>query len=383
MNLLQTISTIGWPRQKIHPAAAAIYADVAKNDSNHVAFTSRLKMRPEPTRSMFAELEVLEWFKNLHAQQQLAGEMVSGATEGTLTALYAFREHASAAYSKPPTVVISPLTHYSVKKSCRILGIPYVVAEINNSFGYDINSLSETLDGIHERGSTSAIVVSTLGYTQTGTRDPISAVAHLCRTKSIAGLNCFHHIDAAIGGLTYPFLGDPCLNNVDGIDSITTDFHKFGWCPYGTGILLLRADCREKISEAVPYVRDVKDFAILSSRSSLPAMAARAVIGSVSHTEWTMALEDQVSKRDHLAKCIQNLASIKLITAPPSLPFLCFTVSGNCGLEQYIAKTFSLDGFHLPNIENTAFRLYISDRLNEKHIDQIIVLFKNAVENFR
>lgn len=381
MNIPQTISRLGWPRQKIHPVAVAVYADVAKNDCNHVAFSSRIKTRSEPTRSMCAELEVLEWFKNLHGQQKLSGEMVSGATEGTLTALYAFREHASANYSMPPTVVISPLTHYSVKKSCRILGLSYVVAEIDNSFGYDIRSLSEALDDIHERGCTSAIVVSTLGYTQTGTRDPISTVADLCRGKSNSGLNCYHHIDAAIGGLVAPFLGDPCLDKVDGIDSITTDFHKFGWCPYGTGLLLLRADCRETISESVPYVRDVEDVAILSSRSSLPAMAASAVIRSMPHTEWAAALEGQVSKRNRLAECIRKLPGFKLITSPSSLPFLCFTVTSDVGVEKYLAHTFCLDGFYLPDIEGTAFRLYVSDQVDDDGLQQIIALFENAVEN--
>ena len=64
----QTISRLGWPRQTVHPEAAAIYADVTKNDSNHVAFTSRLKGRHTPTKSMSAELEVIEWFRNLHGQ---------------------------------------------------------------------------------------------------------------------------------------------------------------------------------------------------------------------------------------------------------------------------------------------------------------------------
>lgn len=382
MNTPQTITRLGWPRQRIHPAAEAIYADVTKNDCNHVAFTSRLKIRSEPTQSMLAELEVLEWFQNLHGQLKLSGEMVSGATEGTLTALYAFREHSSATYSMLPTVVISPLTHYSVKKSCRILGLSYVVAEVDNSFGYDTKSLKNVLDGIHERGRTSAIVVSTLGYTQTGTRDPIPAVADLCCAKSNSGLNCYHHIDAAIGGLVAPFLGDPCLDKVEGIDSITTDFHKFGWCPYGTGILLLRADCRDAIAESVPYVRDVEDASILSSRSSLPAMAARAVIRSMPHAEWISVLEGQVSKRNRLADIIRRLPGFKLITSPASLPFLCFTVNVGGGVEKYLAQTFCLDGFYLPNIEGMAFRLYISDQVGDNDLRQIIDLFESVRENF-
>lgn len=382
MNTRQTIKRLGWPRQGIHPAAEAIYADVTKNDCNHVAFTSRLKTRSEPTLSMFAELEVLEWFQNLHGQQKLSGEMVSGATEGTLTALYAFREHASATYSMLPTVVISPLTHYSVKKSCRILGLSYIVAEVDKFFGYDTKSLKNALDGIHERGGGSAIVVSTLGYTQTGTRDPIPEVADLCRAKSNSGLNCYHHIDAAIGGLVAPFLGDPCLDKVEGIDSITTDFHKFGWCPYGTGILLLREDCREAIAESVPYVRDVEDASILSSRSSLPAMAASAVIRSVPHAEWTSALEGQVSKRNRLAEIIRRLPGFKLITSPASVPFLCFTVTGGGGVEKYLAQTFCLDGFYLPNIEGMAFRLYISDQVDDSDLREIIDLFEIVRANF-
>lgn len=370
---------LGWPRQSIHPDAEVVYANVTKNDCNHVAFTSRLKLRSTPTRTMSAELEVIEWFLLLHGQPGLHGEMVSGATEGTLTALYAFREHAKS-IGKSLTVVISPLTHYSVKKSCRILSLSYIVVNIDNLFGLDISELELALDLIQEGGG-SAVVVSTLGYTQTGTRDPISDIANICQIRNGTGLNCYHHIDAAIGGLVAPFLGDSCLDGIRGIDSITTDFHKFGWCPYGTGLLLLRNDCRVSIAEPVPYVQEVTDTSILSSRSSLPALAAHAVIRNVSHAKWTSILEGQIVKRDRITECIRKLPSFKVVSSPPSLPFICFSVDNGAEVEHCLTRTFCIDGFHLPGIKGTAFRLYISDQIQEDDLLQIIDLLERLMEN--
>jgi len=371
---------LGWPRQCIHPSAAMVYAEAAKNDSNHVAFTSRLRTKSEPTQTMFAEMDVIQWFQDLHGQPGLPGEMVSGATEGTLTALYAFREHAASISQTHPTVVISPLTHYSVKKACRILGLRHVIADVDESFGYDIEALRHVLQGLQKSGDSSAIVVSTLGYTQTGTRDPIPAVADICLASRDSGLNCYHHIDAAIGGLVAPFLGDPCIHEIKGVDAITTDFHKFGWCPYGTGILLLREEYRAAISETVPYVRDVTDASILSSRSSLPALAARAVIRSVSHTAWSEILHGQVRKRDLLARSICELPGFKIVSAPTSLPFLCFSMTNGATAENRLAQALCLDSFQLPGVEGTAFRLYLTDHVKDADMTHIINLFERVVD---
>lgn len=96
-----------------------------------------------------------------------------------------------------------------------------------------------------------AVVVATAGTTDFGSIDPVEACVAAARDHG-----AWLHIDAAYGGVALlsrrlaPLLAGACL-----ADSISLDFHKLGWQPVASGMLLVRRKTSlEPLERRVAYL---------------------------------------------------------------------------------------------------------------------------------
>jgi len=107
------------------------------------------------------------------------------------------------------------------------------------------------------QGHTPFLLVGTAGTTDTGTVDPLPALAEVARSHGL-----WFHVDAAYGGFfQLTERGRARMAGIERADSITLDPHKGLFLPYGTGALLVRdrATLRRAFADDAHYLQDVGD----------------------------------------------------------------------------------------------------------------------------
>jgi glutamate decarboxylase len=203
-----------------------------------------------------------EAFYREHVQntETTLGAFVEGGTTANLTALWVARnarlapkpgfegvesEGIAAAFRAYDIdrayILVSRLGHYSLRKASGILGLgnrSIIPVDIDSGNKLDISSLKELIGKLHNRQERSAVlaVVGIAGATETGTVDPLDAMADICRQNGI-----HLHVDAAWGGPTlvsarYRHL----LNGIKKADSVTIDGHKQFYMPMSCGMVYFK-----------------------------------------------------------------------------------------------------------------------------------------------
>jgi L-2,4-diaminobutyrate decarboxylase len=151
--------------------------------------------------------------------------VTTGGTESNQLALLLARE-------RHPGIQIlcGANAHHSLHRAAWLLGLPQPISIPAAPTGtIDLTALDDALT----RLSPPLLVTATAGTTDTGSIDPLPAIADLCDSHG-AEL----HIDAAYGGL---LLFSPtrrtALTGLDRAQSVTLDLHKLGWQPAAAGLL--------------------------------------------------------------------------------------------------------------------------------------------------
>jgi len=184
------------------------------------------------------------------------GELCSGGSIGTLSAMYVAREKAimDRQLSRPGhdsrgctlqeihrlRVYASAHAHYAVKKAARVLGLAddaVCPIGVDDNHRLRIDLLEESIRADVEAGKKIPwVVVATAGTTSTGAIDPLGEVAAMAERYRL-----WMHVDAAYGGffrLCTAVVGG--LSGIEAADSIVLDPHKGLFMPYGIGAVLYR-----------------------------------------------------------------------------------------------------------------------------------------------
>ena len=138
------------------------------------------------------------------------------------------------------TILVSELGHYSIRKSAGVLGLgcdAVTPIPVDSENRMDLNALKLTLEE-HQRDPQTSVmaVIGIAGTTETGTIDPLPAIAQLCREFGV-----HFHVDAAWGGpvlLSERYRG--LLKGIESADSVTIDGHKQFYLPMSNGMVFVR-----------------------------------------------------------------------------------------------------------------------------------------------
>lgn len=202
-----------------------------------------------------------ELFYQKHVQntETSLGSFVEGGTTANLSALWVARnatlaptesfsgienEGMLAAYKAydidRAVVLVSRMGHYSLRKSCGVLGIGnnnIIPIDVNSRFQVDLTHLTRTIKTLSKNKRSKIIaVVGIAGTTETGTIDPLRAIGEIC-----AEHNIHFHADAAFGGPT--IMSEKYAHLLDGLemaDSITIDGHKQFYMPMTCGMIYFK-----------------------------------------------------------------------------------------------------------------------------------------------
>jgi len=205
------------------------------------------------------EIVVIDWFKQmLGLPPQAGGLLVSGGSVATLAALAVARQAILQNETAGAVVYLSDQTHASVDRALRLLGFrPQQCRRVPTDAAYqmDTEKLRARIALDVEAGLRPFAVIANAGTTNTGAVDPMQEVNVIAREHGL-----WMHVDAAYGGFAaLTERGRKLLAGIENADSIVLDPHKWFYCGYEAGCVMVRAGklMRETFKILPEYMTDV------------------------------------------------------------------------------------------------------------------------------
>ncbi|MFG3108622.1 lysine decarboxylase DesA [Streptomyces tendae] len=167
------------------------------------------------------------------------GVFTSGGTQSNLQALLLAREEAKAESFADLRIFASEASHFSVKKSAKLLGLgpdAVVSVPVDRDKRMQTVALARELERCAQDGLVPMAVVATGGTTDFGSIDPLPEIAGLCEQYGV-----WMHVDAAYGcGLLASLKYRDRITGIERADSVTVDYHKSFFQPVSSSAVLVR-----------------------------------------------------------------------------------------------------------------------------------------------
>lgn len=271
---------IGWLHIPPHKASAEAYRTLLPYNPNNIGNWSLPKPRAYTTQKL--EKDVMDSAVSLYntSKRCVGGYLTSGTTESILYSLWLLKTWAHSQKQSPSCVIGTSLTHYSARKSAQIVGLPFLETPVDSkTLAMHPRGLSRTLENLAGRGLNTAIVLCTLGYTQTGGNDSLEEVNKIITLATARNHHTIYGVvDAAINGVFLPYITSMFFPfQYPWVQSFATDYHKMGLVPYPAGIVLLRRPLFGGVIQKIPYLQ-VDDATLLGSRPGVAAAATWSVM---------------------------------------------------------------------------------------------------------
>ncbi|KAL4739354.1 L-2,4-diaminobutyrate decarboxylase [Aspergillus similis] len=240
------------------------------------------------------------------------GCFVSGGSMANLTAIVAARDALLPPDRQSDGIVyLSDQTHVSVAKSLRIVGFRDAQIRIlpsNPHFQIDVERLRQAIVADRRTGCLPFLIIGSCGTTNTGSIDPVHALADLAREEHL-----WLHVDGAYGAsIALSAEHRHLVDSIGRADSLSWDAHKWLFQTYGCGIVLTRAASTLQNSFTVdadylrtkPSAESSMDFCNVSPELSRPTRAMSLwftfrVLGS-------RQIGDMIDHGFHLAKAAEH-----------------------------------------------------------------------------
>jgi glutamate/tyrosine decarboxylase-like PLP-dependent enzyme len=217
------------------PTWASVLGDVLCSGTNFFCGTWLAGSGPAQV-----ELVVLDWFRGiLGLPAGTRGILTGGGSEANFTALLVARE--AVPFEDRPRAVLyaTQLRHGSVDRAAKVIGMhPDQVRPVpaDQHFRMQPGALADAVRQDREAGRLPWAVVANAGAIHTGTIDPLSPLAEVCRKERL-----WYHVDAAYGWSAALLPGGKAeLAGIEQADSVTLDPHKWFLQPYDVGCVLVR-----------------------------------------------------------------------------------------------------------------------------------------------
>jgi len=281
------------------------------------------------------EIVVLEWIRDwMGLPATASGLLTSGGSGANLTAVAAARHRAVEAGCdiNRLTVYTSQQAHSSVTRAAWIAGIRREnvrVVEMDDDFAILTSDLSRQVSADRNSGLTPFLVVASAGTTNTGTVDPIHAIADFCQAE-----NLWLHIDAAYAGFAaLTAEGKGMLDGIERADSLTLDPHKWLFVPFECGCLMVRdpallTDAFRILPEYLKDVEPAEEEVNFADRGEQLTRYARALKIWVSVNYFgTDAIAGAIQDGMDRARLVESLvreSTLLEILSPARFGIVCF-----------------------------------------------------------
>lgn len=294
--------------------------------------------------SMYVELQVIEWAKEMFGfPKEAGGVLVSGATVANLTALTAARNNFNALPIRTQGVdaqmvmYCSAEIHICVIKAAEVLGIGSEKVRLiptNKAFEISTDILRETIKNDIENGHKPFCVVGNAGSVNTGAIDDLAEIQRICKE-----FNLWFHIDGAFGSLAKlnPDFAEK-LKPIETADSLAFDFHKWMHVPYESGCVLVRDKnlLRKTFSGQPNYLfsherglaagpEPMTNFGIELSRS-FKALKVWMSLREHGIQKFGRIIHQNIEQARYLGNIVEQHPLLELLT-PVALNIVCFRIN--------------------------------------------------------
>ena len=310
------------------PNIVSILADALMAGSNVFAGTWLESSGPSQV-----ELIVVDWFKQLLGLPgEASGLLVSGGSVANLTALAVARRAVLKDRTARAVVYLSDQTHASVERGLRVLGFePRQLRRLGTDALYGL-SPARLIDQIRRDRKAKLrpfALIANAGTTNTGAVDPLEELGRVARRHSL-----WFHVDAAYGGFAaLTERGRARLRGIEQADSVVLDPHKWFYCPFEAGCVIVRAGhlMRETFRILPEYMRDVArqerevnfcDYGLQLTRS-FRALKVWMAVKTYGARKFRQVIDQCLDLTQYGARLVQESPHFEVVT-PPSLGIFTF-----------------------------------------------------------
>ncbi|MFT4929171.1 MAG: putative pyridoxal-dependent aspartate 1-decarboxylase, partial [Phenylobacterium sp.] len=287
-------------------------------------------------RLFYHNIDEAQYDASIQDPDYLHGIITSGGSLANITALYCARNKglmasgisnselvqigAAAAMHKlgykDAVILVSRLAHYSVKKAAALLGLGQqnlLIIEQDDSQKIKMPVLEQTIQQCRDEKRFIIAIIGIAGATETGTVDPLEAIADIAEKHQI-----HFHADAAWGGaFMFSDKYRHKLNGIERADSITICAHKQLYLAQGISLCLFK-DPRSLFSarthadyQAQPGSFDLGQFTIEGSRPASSLML-HATLHLLSKSGYAWLVDQGMEKTAFFRQLIENSACFEL-----------------------------------------------------------------------
>ncbi|OOE95541.1 pyridoxal-dependent aspartate 1-decarboxylase PanP [Salinivibrio sp. AR640] len=275
----------------------------------------------------------------MHSANHSLGAFCSGGTVANITALWVARNNVLKPDGEFPginkaglfgamrhygyrdlAILVSERGHYSLGKATDVLGIgrdQLISVPADNQNRICIDALEDTITQLNRDNIKPVAIVGVAGTTETGSIDPLNALADIAEREGI-----HFHVDAAWGGAT--LMSNNQRHKLAGIeraDSVTIDAHKQLYVPMGAGMVLFKdPSVVASIEHHAEYIlrkgaKDLGSHTLEGSRSGM-AMLVFACMNIISRRGYELLIDQSIDKAAAFAKMISQHPDFELISEP-------------------------------------------------------------------
>ena len=288
------------------------------------------------------ELCVLNWIKTLIGYPRTAGGLlVSGGSVGNLTALTiarnvqgknTCRQKGMNQHTHPLKIYMTNQAHSCLPRAVDVLGIGLDNIrwiDVDKNYQMDVADLELKITEDIQLNDQPLAVVASAGTTNTGSIDPLDAIAEVCRTH-----NLWFHVDAAYGGFaTLSPSHKSVFVGLEKADSVVLDPHKWLYIPYEAGCVLVKnpehmTSTFQYPAEYIHLDEESSTDINFSERGLQLSRGFRALkiwmsLKQYGVKQYASMIEQNIALAQYCANQITAMDDFSLCV-PPSLSIVCF-----------------------------------------------------------
>jgi glutamate/tyrosine decarboxylase-like PLP-dependent enzyme len=285
------------------------------------------------------ERVVVRWLAEAIGCPGFCGSLTGGGSIANLMGLAMAREARAPANERgnpAGTLYASAEAHMSIPKAAALLGLGHAAVReipVDGAFRMNLDALDHTIRADLDAGLRPIAVVASAGTVNTGSIDPLDAIADIVERHDL-----WLHVDGAYGGLAALAIPD-AFRGLARADSISIDPHKWLYQPLDCGCLLYRrrAAASRAFSHTDDYAKSlqsdpVESFAFFDESLELSRRfrALKLWVSLRYHGmgAFTNAIRGDLGLATHLAEGIDAEPALERL-APVPLSAVCFRYRGD------------------------------------------------------
>ncbi len=354
----------------------AYLAYMVENGLDPTTFPSLLKLETDVVRAVITLLR---------GDENVVGNFTTGGTESILLAMKTARDWAR--FHKPeitePEIIICQTAHHAFHKAAQYFGLKVVMTPFDLvTFRADVGAMRAAITP-----NTILLVGSAPAYSQ-GVVDPIPQIAALAQER---GLLC--HVDGCVGGIHLAIMRKlgyevpPYDWTVPGVTSISTDLHKFGYCPKQASVVMYRSKELRRFqifTSTRTTCYTLINPTMLSTKTGGPLAGAWAVLNYLGEEGYKKIVSAVQDATERMMAGVSDIPELKVMVKPDMclFAFTSDTIDMFQLTDAMLAKGFTVQSqFAKPGAPRN---IHISVQYSAvKNVEAFLAALRQSVEEVK